>query len=441
MRKYPLTAFAASAYLVLYGGAEMRYEGHMRYAALFVLTGMALAGPLDQDSRWKLWSPRGEIAPKVSRAGGALVVEGGGIPGVCGGWVMTETQVKPDGWYRLEARYAAKGFTHEPSQLFARLDWRDANGRRAGQPEYGYQIKQEGEYTRLTIEAPAPANAAGVEVQLWIWKAPKGRVAWDQVALNAIAAPAARNVKVAAIRLRPKGEDPVAKFIELSQRSVPEGTDVILLPEGITVVGTTKKYAEVSEVIPGPTTERLGALAREKKAWVVAGIYERDGGTVFNTAVLIDRQGRYAGKYRKVYIPREEMEAGITPGDDYPVYATDFGKVGMMICYDVFFADPARGLATNGAELILMPIWGGKETLARARAEENHVFLATSGYDFPAMIYDPVGETLARSEVDGTVAVTVVDLAKRYDERWLGNMKARFFRELRTDVDADLRTR
>jgi predicted amidohydrolase len=111
----------------------------------------------------------------------------------------------------------------------------------------------------------------------------------------------------------------------------------------------------------------------------------------------------------------------------------------MMICYDVFFADPARGLATNGAELILMPIWGGKETLARARAEENHVFLATSGYDFPAMIYDPVGETLARSEVDGTVALTTIDLAKRYDERWLGNMRARYFRELRTDVDSDTR--
>jgi len=278
-------------------------------------------------------------------------------------------------------------------------------------------------------------------VQLWIWKAPKGRVAWDQLSLKAITAPSQRNVKVAAIRLRPKGDDPVEKFIELSRRAVPEGTDVILLPEGITVVGTPKKYAEVSEVIPGPTTERLGVLAREKKAWVVAGIYERDGGTVFNTAVLIDRKGRYAGKYRKVYIPREEMEAGITPGDDYPVYETDFGKVGMMICYDVFFADPARGLATNGAELILMPIWGGKETLARARAEENHVFMATSGYDFPAMIYDPVGETLARTEVDGTVAVTTIDLAKRYDEKWLGNMKARFFRELRTDVNSDTRKR
>ncbi len=204
---------------------------------------------------------------------------------------------------------------------------------------------------------------------------------------------------------------------------------------------TPKKYAEVAESIPGPTTARWARWLPVKKAWIGAGIYEREGKIVYNTAVLINRGGEYVGKYRKVYIPREEMEAGITPGDSYPVFATDFGKVGMMICYDVFFTDPARGLATNGAELILMPIWGGKETLARARAEENHVFLATSGYDFPALIYDPVGETLARTEADGTVAVTTIDLARRYDERWLGNMRARYFRELRTDVDDDSRTR
>lgn len=419
----------------------MRYTNHMRFAAFLLLTTFAAAGPLDGDARWTLWSPRAEIAPKVSRTGGALVVEGGGNAGVCGGWQLDSTGVKPGSWYRLDARYLAQGFSHEPSQLFARLDWRAKDGKRVGTPEYGYQIRQEGGRTHLTIEAPAPAGAASVQVQLFIWKAPAAKVAWDQVSLQPIDAPRSRPVKVAAIRLRPKGDDPVERFIELSRRSVPAGTDIILLPEGITVVGTTKKYADVSEPIPGPATARLGALAREKGAWIVAGIYEREGKVVYNTSVLINRAGEYAGKYRKVYIPREEMEAGITPGDSYPVFTTDFGKVGMMICYDVFFADPARGLATNGAELILMPIWGGKETLARARAEENHVFLATSGYDFPAMIYDPVGETLARSEVDGTVALTTINLAKRYDERWLGNMRARYFRELRTDVDSDTRTK
>lgn len=63
-----------------------------------------------------------------------------------------------------------------------------------------------------------------------------------------------------------------------------------------------------------PTTARLGEFAKKRKLWIAAGLYEREGPAVYNTAVLIDREGRVAGRYRKVYIPREEYEAGITAG-------------------------------------------------------------------------------------------------------------------------------
>jgi predicted amidohydrolase len=66
-----------------------------------------------------------------------------------------------------------------------------------------------------------------------------------------------------------------------------------------------------------------------------------------------------------------------------------------MICWDVQYPDPARALALAGAEAIFMPIWGGNETLAAARAIENHVFLASSGYDHPTRMLDPMGEVLA----------------------------------------------
>jgi predicted amidohydrolase len=106
----------------------------------------------------------------------------------------------------------------------------------------------------------------------------------------------------------------------------------------------------------------------------------------------------------------------------------------MMICWDVQYADPARALALRGAELVLMPIWGGNEVLARARAIENHIFLASSGYNFPSLIYDPVGETLARTEEDGTVAFATIDLNRRYVDSWLGEMRGRYFKELRGDA-------
>ena len=207
---------------------------------------------------------------------------------------------------------------------------------------------------------------------------------------------------------------------------------MILLPEGATVIGTGKKYEEIAETIPGPTSLRLAQVARERKAYIAVGIYEREGVAIYNTAILLDRQGRLAGKYRKVYLPREEVEAGLTPGAGYPVFDTDFGRVGLMICWDLQYSDPAKHLARQGAELILMPIWGGNETLAKARAIENHVYLVSSGYDFPTMIINPEGEILSRAAEKGTAATATLDLAKRWIDPWLGELRGRFQRELRT---------
>ncbi|MBI3696403.1 MAG: carbon-nitrogen hydrolase family protein, partial [Acidobacteria bacterium] len=206
-----------------------------------------------------------------------------------------------------------------------------------------------------------------------------------------------------------------------------------------TVVGTGKKYPEVAEPLPGPTTARLGEAARRRNAYIVAGVYEREGAAIYNTAVLLDRAGKLAGKYRKVYLPREEIEGGLTPGNDYPVFQADFGKVGMMICWDVQYADPARALALRGAELILMPIWGGNETLGKARAIENHVFLAASGYDYPTYVMDPDGELLSLARERGTAAVATIDLNRRYVNDWLGEMRERFMKELRLDLKAEWR--
>jgi predicted amidohydrolase len=149
---------------------------------------------------------------------------------------------------------------------------------------------------------------------------------------------------------------------------------------------------------------------------------------------LIDREGRLIGKYRKVYLPREEIEAGLTPGNDYPVFRTDFGKIGIMICWDVEYADPARALALQGAEMILLPIWDGDATLTKARAIENHVFLVSSTYGDNSLILDPNGETQAIAKEIGTVAIAKIDLNRRYDDAWLGNMRERFMKELRLDV-------
>jgi predicted amidohydrolase len=210
--------------------------------------------------------------------------------------------------------------------------------------------------------------------------------------------------------------------------------DLLCLPEGITVVGNGKTYAEASEPVPGPTTRTLGELAKRLNSYIVAGLYERVGSVVYNTAVLIGRDGELKGYYRKTHLPREEVEGGITPGDDYPVFETDFGKVGLMICWDVQFPEPARALALKGAEILLLPIWGGSEVLAKARAIENHVFLISSSYDMKTFIVNPAGEVLADASEEVPVVLADLHLDRKIVQPWLGDMKARTWIERRSDL-------
>lgn len=398
---------------------------------------------------WTTWSARAETAPRCfvdmlhyRSKPGALAISGNSNIAEHGGWERLVTGIGAEAWYRLTAYYKTEAVPFESSQVIARLDWRDAEGRRVSQPDYAYKSRREGIWTLLTLDTQAPREATAVAVQLYLSNAPQATVWWNDISLEQIPAPGRRNITIASINLRPRGTasaaDGVQKFIDTIEDTVHQPTDVIVLPEGITVVGTGKQYADVAETIPGPTTTRLGAVAKKHNSYVAAGIYEREGPAIYNTAVLIDRAGRVAGKYRKVYLPREEIERGLTPGNDYPVFQTDFGTVGMMICYDVFFADPARGLAARGAEIILMPIWGGDETLGKARAIENKVFVVASGYDYPTYVMDPDGEILSSTRKDGAAVIVTVDLNKRYLDPQLGDMRERRMKELRLDVKTPL---
>jgi predicted amidohydrolase len=399
---------------------------------------------------WRTWAARDEIAPRTyvdqvryRRTPGSLAISGNSNAAEYGGWEYTVRGIEAGKWYRFIAYYRAEGLQDDRHQVVSRLDWAEAGGKRVAEPDYAYSTEPAGEWMRVSLDAPAPDGAGAVKLQLYLQNAPYSTTWWDDISLDEIPTPAARLVRVASVNLRPRethsAEQSVRQFLDVVRKSVAPGTDVVLLPEGITVVGTGKTYADVAEPIPGPTTERLGKMAREMKSYIAAGIYEREGAAIYNTAVLVDRAGNVIGKYRKVYLPREEIEGGLTPGNDYPVFRTDFGKVGMMICWDLQYTDPARALALRGAEMILMPIWGGNQALAKARAIENRVFLISSGYDYPTSVLDPDGELLAIAREQGAIATATIDLNRRYADKWLGDMRERFMKEVRLDLSVDAR--
>ncbi|MEW5975932.1 MAG: carbon-nitrogen hydrolase family protein [Acidobacteriota bacterium] len=398
-----------------------------------------------QPTGWKPWAARDEIAPRCyvdsirfRSSPNALAVSGASNVAAYGGWTYDIQSVEAGKHYRFTAYYQTAGVPHESHQVVARIDWLDGTGRRTGQPDYAYKMEREGQWKRLSLQAPAPQGATRAKLELFLGWAPQGTVWWDDVTFEEVPAPPSRVVRIGSVSLRPRDTGGKQGSLEAFCRALDQVAlgkpDIVCLGEGITVVGNREKYVAVAEPVPGPVTDRLGEKARQHRMYIVAGVYERDGPAVYNTAVLIDRQGKVAGKYRKVYLPREEIEGGLTPGLSFPVFDTDFGRVGMMICWDVQYVDPARALAAQGAEIILLPIWGGDYTLMKARAIENHVFLVSAGYDAQTAIINPMGEVLHATKESGVFKTVPVDLNHRFVEEWLGDMRGRFHKETRWDV-------
>jgi len=393
---------------------------------------------------WRTCSPRPEIAPVFSvdpligrTGGGSLRLAGGGNAAVFGAWRTRVDQVVGGRTYRLTAWYCSSGVAYPESDVTARLEWLDADGKQLRLLDNALSDAKDGEWTRLGHTIDAPMGAVAVEIDLGLrWNA-HGSVWWDDISFSECE-PQRRPVRIATVHHRPtntaSAAESVERFCEVIARHAPKGIDLICLPEGITVVGTSHTYAEVSESVPGPTTKRLGELARTLRCHVVAGIYERDGAVVYNTSVLIGRDGVLIGTYRKTHLPQNEADAGIAPGHGYPVFTTDIGRIGMMICWDNHFPEPARALALAGAEIVLLPIWGGSDVLARARAIENHVFLAASSYDMRCIIVDPTGAILTEATSESPVAIAEVDLAHVYHQPWMGNMATSIWKERRVDI-------
>jgi predicted amidohydrolase len=344
-------------------------------------------------------------------------------------------------YYAFSVKYTTKDVATPSRSVLARVLWFDAQGKQVERAEYPALTASSGAGEEGTLAAtyktPESATTALLELHLR-WTA-AGHVIYSIPEFAETSAPTPRVVRIASVNHRPRGTRSPSENLEQFAKYVDDAgkqkADIVCLPEGTTVCGTPLKYADVAEPIPGPSTAFFGQLARKNNCYVVAGIYERDGAVVYNTSVLLGRDGKLVGKYRKLCLPREEIDGGITPGKEYPVFDTDFGRIGMMICWDLHYPEVARELSRRGAEVIFMPIWGGNETLAQARAIENQVHLVASGYDFPTTIYDRKGSVLAQEKEKSGVIVSEVDLNERVMWPWLGDWRSRIWREAPVRAD------
>lgn len=232
---------------------------------------------------------------------------------------------------------------------------------------------------------------------------------------------------------------------------------------------------DLAEPIPGPSTDFYGALAREFNVVIVTSLFERRApGLYHNTAVVMERDGSIAGKYRKMHIPDDPAyyeKFYFTPGDlGFRPIQTSVGKLGVLVCWDQWYPEAARLMALQGAELLIYPTAIGYAasdtedeqqrqreawtTVQRGHAVANGLPIVsvnrvgfepdlskqTPGIEFwgSSMVVGPQGEMLYRSAPDAEDSVIVeVDLAHSEDvRRWWP-----FLRDRRIDMYGEITKR
>jgi N-carbamoylputrescine amidase len=162
-----------------------------------------------------------------------------------------------------------------------------------------------------------------------------------------------------------------------------EGAQLVLLQElhtGVYFCQTEDaRRFDQAEAIPGPTTDELGALAKELGVVIVASLFERRAaGLYHNTAVVLERDGSVAGRYRKMHIPDDPgyyEKFYFTPGDTgFRAWKTRYATIGVLVCWDQWFPEGARLTAMQGAEILFYPTaigWHPSEKKAYGRAQHE----------------------------------------------------------------------
>ena len=216
------------------------------------------------------------------------------------------------------------------------------------------------------------------------------------------------------------------------------------------------RWYDATESVPGPTTETMQPIAKKYSMAMVVPVYEKEmAGVYYNTAAMIDADGKYLGKYRKTHIP--DVNPGFfekfyfRPGNlGYPVFQTQYAKVGIYICYDRHFPEGARILGMNGAEVVFNPsatVAGLSQYLWKleqpAHAVANGYFVAASnrvGTEPPwsigkfygtSYICTPRGEMLAVASEDKSELVVAdmnMDMIEEVRRTW------QFYRDRRPDL-------
>jgi N-carbamoylputrescine amidase len=284
------------------------------------------------------------------------------------------------------------------------------------------------------------------------------------------------SVGLVQMRCDPDPDANVERAVARIREAAGRGAQIVCLPELFRTPYFCQRedpaVFDLAEPIPGPTSERLAAVARETHTVVVGSLFERrTAGVYHNTAVILDAAGKIAGLYRKMHIPDDPLyyeKYYFTPGDlGFRAFDTDYGRIGALVCWDQWYPEAARLTALRGASVLFYPTaigWHPSEKaefgtrqhqawelIQRGHAVANGVYVAAvnrvghegpddAGLDFwgASFVCDPFGAVVARaSHTEEEVLVVPCDLRLVEDTRrhWP------FLRDRRIDAYGDITRR
>lgn len=234
-------------------------------------------------------------------------------------------------------------------------------------------------------------------------------------------------MKVGFLQFEPSWGDPQRNIAKVTAALRDQRFDLVVLPELCStgyLFSSRDELRPYAEPIPeGPTTQALVEIARQKNAFLIAGLVEREGAQLYNTAVVVGPQG-VVGTHRKRHFSALEAKL-FDRGEDLSVFDLNGVVVGVVICFESWFPEACRAVVLRGAKLLCSPAnFGGPQSLAigRARAIENNVFFVTAnrigaetlnGFEAhfrgQSQIIGPTGDLLARAQDHEEVCVVDLD--------------------------------
>jgi predicted amidohydrolase len=191
--------------------------------------------------------------------------------------------------------------------------------------------------------------------------------------------------------------------------------DLVVFPEGVLTTGRAGMPASVALPLAGEVEEAVAQLACAAQAYLVVPFLLREpDGAVSNAAVLVGRTGAVVGIYRKAHpvaaLGETQLEGGVRPGREFPVFDCDFGRLGIQICWDMSYDDGWAELARQGAELIAVPSASPQTLRPAAYALRHRTYVVTSTPRDNVSVFNPAGMTEARRTEPG-VLVHTIDLS------------------------------